>query len=88
MRQQKACKVTITLPEKLLQVADRLAEEQSTTRSGLIAKLLKKAEEEQLVAWLLEDKEWQVEGRQIAADFRPNAVRMMQRTPWDEKTGG
>ncbi len=41
---QKTSKITISLPPSLLNVADRLAKERSTTRSGVIAELLKKEE--------------------------------------------
>ena len=44
MNIQKASKITISLPPVLLDVADRLAKERSTTRSGVIAELLKKEE--------------------------------------------
>ena len=42
--EQKVSKVTISLPRPLLDLADRLARERSTTRSGMIAELLRKEE--------------------------------------------
>lgn len=50
---QKVSKITISLPPSLVDVVDRLAKERSTTRSGVIAELLKKevkAEIEALMA--------------------------------------
>ena len=41
----RVSKVTISLPPSLLKFADLLARENSTTRSGVIAKLLEKEEE-------------------------------------------
>ena len=38
-------KITISLPEDLLALTDRLAKERATTRSGVIAKLLKREED-------------------------------------------
>lgn len=45
MDQQRVAKVTISLPMSLLEYADRLAKEKSTTRSAVIAQLLEKEEE-------------------------------------------
>ena len=42
MSEQKAAKITISLPKELLDFADHLAIEQSTSRSGVFAQLLKK----------------------------------------------
>jgi metal-responsive CopG/Arc/MetJ family transcriptional regulator len=47
MVQHKSSKVTISLPRALLELADRLAEERSTTRSAVIAELLWKEERTQ-----------------------------------------
>ena len=44
MVQYKASKITISLPQVLLELADRLAKERSTTRSAVIAELLRKEE--------------------------------------------
>ena len=41
----KVSKVTVSLPMELLEVADSLAKEYSTTRSGVFARLLKQADE-------------------------------------------
>ena len=44
MGKQKVAKITISLPKELLDLVDRLAKEQSTSRSGLIAELLRNEE--------------------------------------------
>lgn len=46
MEARKAAKITISLPQNLLEWADCLAREQETNRSAVIANLLKKDEEE------------------------------------------
>lgn len=47
MVQHKASRITISLPQVLLELADRLAEERSMTRSAVIADLLRKEERSQ-----------------------------------------
>ena len=47
MVEHKASKITISLPQVLLELADRLAEERSTSRSAVIAELLRKEERAQ-----------------------------------------
>ena len=47
MVQHKASSITISLPQVLLELADRLAEERSMTRSAVIAELLRKEEKAQ-----------------------------------------
>ncbi len=46
MEGRRSAKITISLPEDVLEWADRLAREQESNRSAVIAKLLKKDEEE------------------------------------------
>ena len=46
MEARKAVKITISLPEDVLEWVDCLAREQDSNRSAVIAKLLKKDEEE------------------------------------------
>ena len=59
MNMQKASKITISLPPSLLDVADRLAKERSTTRSGVIAELLKKEEKAEIEALMAQGyQEW------------------------------
>lgn len=83
----KACKITISLTPEMVRVADTLAGEGSTTRSAIIAKLLKKAEEDRLVAMMREDKEWQEESLRIVAEGREKAAEMWSEIPWDEAHG-
>ncbi len=45
MRVRTAAKVTISLPQKLLDFADELARERSVSRSEVIAELLRREEE-------------------------------------------
>ena len=47
-------RVTISLPKDSLALADRLAETWSTTRSGVVARLLKQAEEARVRALMEE----------------------------------
>ena len=46
MEGRRSAKITISLPEDVLEWADSLAREQGSNRSAVIAKLLKKDEEE------------------------------------------
>ena len=46
MEGRRSAKITISLPEDVLQWADSLAREQESNRSAVIAKLLRKDEEE------------------------------------------
>ncbi len=50
----RVSKVTISLPPSLLKFADLLAREKSTSRSGVIAKLLEKEEEARTEALMAE----------------------------------
>ena len=54
MVEQKVAKITISLRKELLDVADRLAKERSTTRSGVIAELLDSEEEARIQALMAE----------------------------------
>lgn len=54
MAQQKVAKVTISLPHELLEFADELARQRTTTRSGVITELLQKEEEAHLQALMAE----------------------------------
>ncbi len=54
MVEQKFSKITISLPRSLLDLADRLARERSSSRSGVIAELLKKEEEARMQALMAE----------------------------------
>ena len=50
MGEQKTAKITISLPKELLDFADHLAIEQSTSRSRVFARLLEKEEEARVQA--------------------------------------
>ena len=50
----RVSKITISLPPSLLKFADLLAREKSTSRSGIIAKLLEKEEEARTEALMAE----------------------------------
>ena len=69
MSLQKAIKTTISLPASLLQVADRLAKKHSSTRSGVIAELLKKEENAELEALMAQGyREWGEENLREAGE--------------------
>ena len=54
MGEQKVAKITISLPRNLLDFADRLVLEWSTTRSGVIAELLAREEKVRVHALMAE----------------------------------
>ena len=69
MATQKVSKVTISLPNELLQFADRLAKEAASTRSGVIAELLAKEEESRIQALMAEGyREYSEENRKEAEE--------------------
>ena len=90
MRDQRTSKITISIPAPLLDFADRVARERSTTRSGLIAELLRQEEEAQIQALMAEGyQEMAEENRRLAEEAWPQAAEMMLRTTqWDEPAGG
>ena len=90
MAQPKASKITISLPSALVDFADRLARERSTTRSGVIAGLLKK-EEEAIVLEHMEEgyHEMAEENLLLAEEAFPYTSQMIQQnTVWEEKVDG
>ena len=90
MTQPKAGKITISLPPALVDFADRLARERSTTRSGVIAGLLKK-EEDAIVLELMEEgyHEMAEENLRLAEEAFPFASQMIRRNSiWEEKVDG
>lgn len=90
MSEKKIAKVTISIPQHLLEYADQLAERQETTRSGVIANLLEKEETEELHALMAEGyKEMAEENQCLAQEAWPLASETMRRhTFWDEGPGG
>jgi metal-responsive CopG/Arc/MetJ family transcriptional regulator len=87
---QKVSKVTISLPQELLDLADRLAKERSTTRSAVIAELLEKEEQSRLHAAMAEGyREMAEEDRRLAEDVFPLASDSIRKsTRWDERANG
>ena len=54
MGQGNVAKITISLPKEILDFADRLARERSTSRSSVIAELLENEEEARIKALMAE----------------------------------
>jgi len=90
MEARKAVKITISLSKELLDFADQLAREWSTTRSGAIAGLLEREEQMRLHALMEEGyREMAEENRRLAEDAFPLASEMIiQTTRWDEPSNG
>ncbi|MBM3933015.1 MAG: CopG family transcriptional regulator [SAR202 cluster bacterium] len=86
MAQSTTAKVTISLRKELLEVADRLARERDTTRSGVIADLLEKEEKARIYALMEEGyKEMAEENQRLAAESFPYAQDMIfNNTVWEE----
>lgn len=86
----RVSKVTISLPVSLLEFADLLAREKSTTRSGVIAELLRKEEEAKTQALMAEGyREMAEENRRMAEEEFPLASETVRRnTRWDEPASG
>ena len=83
-------KVTISLPVSLLEVADRLAEEKSTSRSGVIASLLEKEEESRIEALMEQGyREMAEESHLLAEQTFPSVSELLERTTrWNNPAGG
>lgn len=80
-------KVTISLAADLLKEADRMALEQSTTRSGIFQRLLIR-EQRTAIYRLMEEgyREYAEEDRQIAEEMWPLVIDSMSRLPpWEER---
>ena len=89
MVREKACKVTVSLPKKLLDYADQLAREQSTSRSGVIASLLRNEERARMYALMEEGyREMAEENLRLAEENLPLAAEVFRRAPWDEPANG
>ena len=90
MRERKIAKVTISIPQQLLSLADRLALERATSRSGLIAELLAKEEEAQIRALMEEGyREMAEEDRRLAEETFGLASEMIaHHAEWDQPTDG
>lgn len=90
MVQQKAAKVTISLPKDLLAMADRIAQERSTTRSGVIAELLQKEEEARIQAMMEEGYREMAEENSLLAEesFILSSEMIRTHTRWDDQDNG
>ena len=79
-------KVTISLPASLLETADLLARERSTTRSGVIADLLEKEKEARIEALMAEGyREMAEENLRLAEEAFPLTTEALeQHTQWYE----
>lgn len=85
MKREKTAKVTISLPENLLTVADAMAKEQAVSRSEVIADLLKGAERERIEKDMEEGyREWNDTNVKLAEEAWPETVEMLRGIPWDE----
>ena len=87
MRVQKVAKVTISLPQNLVEYADSLAKERVTTRSGVIASLLEKEERDRIDAMMETGyREMADENRRLAEDSFPLAADMIRKqSRWAER---
>ena len=75
MDDQGVAKITISLPKSLLAYADRLAEERATSRSGVIAGLLKKEEASGFQALMAEGYQQMAEENLREAEEALNLTR-------------
>ena len=75
MSEQRGAKVTISLPEALLDFADRLAREGSTSRSQVIARLLEKEEATRIQALMAEGYQEVAEENRREAEEALNLTR-------------
>lgn len=89
MIEPTAAKVTISLRRDLLELADRLARERATTRSGVIAQLLEKEERAAVDALMAEGYREMAASSTAAAEdeFLAAADLISTRTRWDEPRG-
>lgn len=80
MAKERVAKITISLPRALLEFADNLAQERSTSRSEVIAGLLKKAERELIEAKMAEGyREMAEENRREAEEWLALTSEVMLR---------
>ncbi|MBI4336541.1 MAG: CopG family transcriptional regulator [Chloroflexi bacterium] len=86
----RVAKITISIPRELLDLADRLARERSTTRSAVIAGLLEKEEEARIQALMEEGyREMAEEDRRLAEEAFPLASETLRdHTRWDKDGDG
>lgn len=83
MTQAKVTKVTISLPPELLEIADRLAGEWSTTRSGVIAQLIDREDQARIKALMIEGyQEMAEENRREAEEWLKITSEVALREPY------
>ena len=68
MSEQKVAKVTISLPRHLLDFADRLAKELSTSRSDVFASLLRSEEEARIQSLMVQGYREMSEENRVEAE--------------------
>ena len=90
MDKQAVAKITISLPPELLALADRIAQERSLSRSGVIAALLAKEEETRIQTLMAEGYQAMAEeSRSFAEEAFPLVSEAIHRsTEWNEGDGG
>ena len=80
MNTRSMSKVTVSLPSRLVEVADRMAEESSSTRSAVIAELLEREDKARREALMEEGyREWAEENRRLAEEVFPLAAEVVLR---------
>lgn len=86
MNEDKVVKVTISMPQHLLEYADRLARERGTSRSGVFCQLLVREETEEFKALMAEGyREMAEENLRLAEEGFPLAAETIGRnTRWEE----
>ena len=90
MSKSTVAKVTISLSQELLDVADRLARERQISRSRVIADLIEKEVREQVSDLMAEGyQESAQENRQLAQEAFPLASEgIMKTATWEEPNDG
>ena len=90
MSERTVAKVTISLSQELLEVADRLARERKISRSRVIADLIEKEAKDQVHVLMAEGyQESAQENLRLAQEAFPLASDViMKTTTWEEPTDG
>ena len=90
MSEHTVAKVTISLSQELLDIADRLARERKVSRSRVIADLIEKEVKDQVRALMAEGyQESAQENLRLAQEAFPLASDViMKTTTWEEPTDG
>ncbi len=76
----RVAKVTISVPEEVLDVADRLAKVEHTSRSGIIARLIRREEQRRLEELMIQGyKDLAKEDRQEIEEYLPAQAEVVLR---------